>query len=646
VSNLYGEAELLNSTFFINNSPTIYLECTTEGYINPLNDYYITVANSPIEGYLLNDYVNAINTAFNQTNSTTRNNDLISSGFSLVNSTPTITFDINNIFTTADYGINFSNSVLNFFYNMTYDGINNSGNLPNPTTGFTFTGNLPIASNYSIPVDVNLNTIPNTLITIYPKPSQGNSNADPFTIPFVYTLSENTKIVGSFLIYTSHTDISTDVNKSISLYLDQNQENVLSGTNLVYGNIIGSTYTPIITINVLKNLTQNGYVANLYDVITGLPFYGLSNSWKSYLSFNEDNYNLLDYSIDNQPYSQITGNLTVVGETIELFDGSNNFFYIKAQQNANGLFTTTAGNFTNSFYNDIRIEIPPGIYSTSLQLFDAINNEFTNNPLTLGSYISPIVLNNINYTKLRLNVNKIFTANDFSLVFYDETSFVKCYVGDVSVRNTNWDTTLGWIMGFQLEQTYILSNYTDPNTNIATITGDTSVNVNLYNYLLLSLDDYNQNRLNDGVVTITKNQISIPLPSYSSMSNFTCDASGNKISNGSTIVSNNNLTLNQVYSLNQILNAQQNQPKTYTTGPFVKDVFAYIPLRVSNLQNGQTFVETSGQLQQQERMYFGPVNIHRLSVTLYNDKGTVLDLNKTNFSFSFVCEQLYQKQKL
>jgi hypothetical protein len=205
---------------------------------------------------------------------------------------------------------------------------------------------------------------------------------------------------------------------------------------------------------------------------------------------------------------------------------------------------------------------------------------------------------------------------------------------------------LGWILGFKQEQTYPLQNYINTDTQVATITGDTSVNVNLYNYLLISLDDFNQNRLNDGVVTITNNQINLPLPSYASMSNFTCDICGNKISTGSTSVASNNLTSNQIYSLNQILNAQQNQPKKYTTGPFVKDVFAFIPLKVAGLQNGQTYVETSGQLQQQERLYFGPVNIHKMSITLYNDKGTIMDLNGTDFSFSFVCEQLYQKQKI
>ena len=160
------------------------------------------------------------------------------------------------------------------------------------------------------------------------------------------------------------------------------------------------------------------------------------------------------------------------------------------------------------------------------------------------------------------------------------------------------------------------------------------------------MDDYQQNRLNDGVVTITNNQINLPLPSYSSQSNFTCDIDGNRISNGSTNIASNNLTNKQIYAVNQILHAQQNQPKTYTTGPFVKDVFAYIPLKVSGLQNGQSYVETSGQLQQQQRLYFGPVNIHRMSIILYNDKGTILDLNGTNFSFSFEAEQLYQKQKI
>ena len=53
-----------------------------------------------------------------------------------------------------------------------------------------------------------------------------------------------------------------------------------------------------------------------------------------------------------------------------------------------------------------------------------------------------------------------------------------------------------------------------------------------------------------------------------------------------------------------------------------------------------------GTLQNQERTYFGPVNINRMSVKLMNDRGEIVDLNGANWSFSFVCEQLYQQQKI
>jgi hypothetical protein len=642
VSQLTAEAELLISSFFITDTPTIHLQCVEPGYENVLNDFYITVQNAPNPtlGYTLTEYSNAINQGFTDASFT-------NSGFSFINSVPTLTFDTNTIFTSAQYGIDFTNSVLHTFYNMTYEGPTYSGNLPNPTTGLAFTGSLPIGAVYPIPVDASFNTIPPALITIYPQTTFGNANADPFIIPFVYTLSERTQIESGNLIYTNHLDIATDINRSISLFTDSNGDAVTSGTQFIYSGISGDSYTSVFTVNVFKNITQIGYDAILYDIVNGNPFFGTTNSWKKYLAFSQDSYDLSLYDIPDQPYSQIQGTLTVVGETLTLYDNSNNYFYIKPLPQIDGLYTTTLNpTFVNSYYNDIRIDIPAGTYNTTIELFSAINQTLSSNPLTRGSYITTTTIGTLQYTTWQIIVNKIFTANDFSIVFYDTVSFVKCYIGDSSVRNVTWDTTVGWILGFQEDQSYALSKYTDPVTNIATVTGSTSVNVNLYNYFLLSLDDFNQNRLNDGVVTITKNQINLPLPSYSSLSNFTCDICGNQISSGSTNVATNNLTLNQVYAINQVLNAQQNPPKTYTTGPFVKDVFAYIPMRVAGLQNGQTFVETSGQLQQQNRLYFGPVNIHRMQITLYTDKGTVVDLNGNNFSFSFVCEQLYQKQKI
>jgi hypothetical protein len=162
------------------------------------------------------------------------------------------------------------------------------------------------------------------------------------------------------------------------------------------------------------------------------------------------------------------------------------------------------------------------------------------------------------------------------------------------------------------------------------------------------LDDFNQNRLNDGVVTITQSEIKMPLPSYVSSAVITCDESNNGtlVANASTNVASNNLTLNQLYSLNQIYNSRQNPVKQFTTGPFVKDVFAIVPLKLTGLQNGQIYAELGGTLQQQERQYFGPVNLKRAALTIYTDKGTVLDLNGTNWSMTCIAELLYQKQKI
>jgi len=651
VSDLIGEAELLTSSFDVSQNPTIYLQCTQLGYVSALNDYQIDVPNAPNPsvGYTLTEYAAEINDAIKTTNELTKSpvnptGELGTSNFALVEAIPTFTFDINKTFTTKNYKVDFTDSVLNYFFGTTYNGTDLSGNLG---TGFTtFDGELAISSSYQIPVDPSNNqfTIPKHVMTILPQSIYGNANADPFEIVFVYTLSTRTTLSedNTVLSYTDHVDLEADINKSISLFFDQNGESPLIGTNILYVGISGSFYNETITINVFKNITQNGYTSIMYDLSGGtVPVFGAGNSWNKYLNLTNLNgeYILSDYTVAGEPISRYTGSLIVVSEILTLYDNSNNFFYVKPLPNADGLYTATNA-------NDIRIDLPATTYTTTIQLLDAMNLAFANNAATQGTVVSIETIGPSQYIKMRMNVNKKYTAADFSVVFYDTVSFVRCYVGESSVRNTTWDTTLGWILGFKQEQTYPLQNYLNADTQVATITGDTSVNVNLYNYLLISLDDFNQNRLNDGVVTITNNQINLPLPSYASMSNFTCDICGNKISTGSTSVASNNLTTNQIYSLNQILNAQQNQPKKYTTGPFVKDVFAFIPLKVAGLKNGQTYVETSGQLQQQERLYFGPVNIHKMSITLYNDKGTIMDLNGTDFSFSFVCEQLYQKQKI
>jgi len=158
---------------------------------------------------------------------------------------------------------------------------------------------------------------------------------------------------------------------------------------------------------------------------------------------------------------------------------------------------------------------------------------------------------------------------------------------------------------------------------------------------MIILDDYIQNHLNDGLVTVTKKETNISLPSYSSQSIKICDPVTNTPII-STTTNKNGLTSKQIYAMNQSLISKRNAINSYSKGPNVQDIFAMIPLKIGGIPNGSYYVETGGNLQNQERVYFGPVNIQRMSIKLVNDRGDIVDLNKVDWSFSFICEQLYR----
>jgi hypothetical protein len=84
--------------------------------------------------------------------------------------------------------------------------------------------------------------------------------------------------------------------------------------------------------------------------------------------------------------------------------------------------------------------------------------------------------------------------------------------------------------------------------------------------------------------------------------------------------------------------------KSYGSGPFAEDVFGFIPMKTAGLAPGAVYVDYGGTLQNQERSYFGPVNIYKLGVKLMSNRGDIIDLNGSNWSFSFLVEQLYQQK--
>jgi len=436
--------------------------------------------------------------------------------------------------------------------------------------------------------------------------------------------------------YNTLNGLVSAINTQINLFPD------LSGTALTVNQISGSKYNCSLTVVVNQRYNQDTWYKNLKISRQMIDAsWNLSNSTDLSLAYTTTNtFGSVALGIKGE---------TVIEQKVFACTVDNNTFALIPYEE--GVISTN-----NNLIFTLPLKNTDGttIIYTRTRLLDEINNQFLGTAAS-GSKIS-IIINDlgVEYTKFRITINKEYTSKDYRIVFYDPYSFVKCFSGVNSVRNVTWDTTLGWILGYRLSTIYYLSDYTSNRTAI--ITADTCISTNLFNYFLITLDDYNQNHLNDGLVTVTAKDTDIPLPSYANRTNYTCDPVTKELTyNTEQRTDYSKLTQNQIYALNQVANSRnvsstqvtagEVSSKNYGSGPFAKDVFGIIPLKLPGLQNGSSYVEFGGTLQNQERIYFGPVNIHRMSVKLLSDRGNVVDLNGANWSFSLVCEQLYRPQQ-
>ena len=183
-------------------------------------------------------------------------------------------------------------------------------------------------------------------------------------------------------------------------------------------------------------------------------------------------------------------------------------------------------------------------------------------------------------------------------------------------------------------------------------------------YLILVIDDYNQNHVNNGLVSIAEYSNKLKMPSYYSPDlPYTCVQPA---SNASAISSVNDLFISgkldveytktqillpsaprtltnpQLYTINEINKNRNNNTNYRAKAPTSTDILAMIPIKTSGTNTGTLLVEFSGSLQDNVRTYFGPVNVERMRVKLLNDKGNVINLNGVDWCVTLICDCLYQ----
>ena len=301
-------------------------------------------------------------------------------------------------------------------------------------------------------------------------------------------------------------------------------------------------------------------------------------------------------------------------------------------------------------YEGINYSITPGNY-TIQSLQESFNNLTPDLYMNIENY----------YTTGKIQI-ELLSGIEVSLIEFFKTDG---FTGDncLPCQTNNYiNNTLGWIMGFR-EPCYQIS-LSNP------IKAEAFIDLNGPKYFLLYFDEFNMNRINKGLVGIEDRETKLDLPQYYKTTNISTTSAPNPqlitsvpdCTNDNNLVIGNDcinepypvktpfftqdlprtLTQAQQYTMNEIVKNRKNSPNIKLQPPSPNNLMALIPVKPNGLEFGRMLVENANSLTFNIRNYFGPVDIERIEVKLYDDKGNLVNLNGAEWSFSIITTQLYQ----
>jgi hypothetical protein len=348
---------------------------------------------------------------------------------------------------------------------------------------------------------------------------------------------------------------------------------------------------------------------------------------------------------------------------IDTFYGNTCFWIVNG--NSSVPVSVPSGNYTQIAFKDQLI--------TS---FTSAGFTFTDDPVqyNINSGIISLHLYNGVFNGVIDSILVNFTITEETIIlFFDFTGVLQCSNNCVSKTQRYLNNTLGWIMGYKMP--YI-------NVQAGGNPAPAILDLNGTKYLILSIDDYNQNHVNNSVVSISQYSNVLKVPSYYSEDiPHTCVSAqqgsnvqelidgvtaksivdvqstnplnglliGGKYATNYTEIEQilpsapRTLTQAQIYTINEIQKNRINNINYLSKAPTTADILAILPVKTSvGVPTGSLLVEFSGSLQDNNRVYFGPVDIDRMSVKLLDDKGNILNLNGNDWCVTLICECLYQ----
>ena len=243
---------------------------------------------------------------------------------------------------------------------------------------------------------------------------------------------------------------------------------------------------------------------------------------------------------------------------------------------------------------------------------------------------------------------KITVANNMSYPIGIDWYSLNVPLCSTTGNGGKMDYNLGWLLGFHNTDDILGANgtatYKKEGESVIDITGPT--------YLYIALDDFNNNKPNQNLVSFQNNVSAFTMPNYYVKTTMgkNCDLTNTEYINPSNIHCgkkyankdlSSNLTSKQRYTIDQIKLAMTSKRSERYSSPNSADILAKINVQFPLGLTNNTIVQEVN-LEYKKRFYFGPVNLKKLRVRLINDKGMDVNLNGKNFQFSFFATTVYQ----
>jgi hypothetical protein len=249
------------------------------------------------------------------------------------------------------------------------------------------------------------------------------------------------------------------------------------------------------------------------------------------------------------------------------------------------------------------------------------------------------------------------------LTFFDPERKLDCAAGCGQSNKIN--NCLGHILGFRSNSVhpgveydsfandgmvYDIKNVDDTATALKDeriLKGEAVVDTYGPKYFMIVLDDYKNNRINGGVVSVTGTETRLDTPDYYDY-DIPCeqipDPFGGPTAKITVNIPSNprTLTNGQLYTINEIRRNRALTSVDRVAEPTTSNVFAIVNFNKNGLAMGSPLIDSSPAIAAFKREYFGPVTLQRFKVTLVDDNGFTVNLNGNDWSFTFSAESLYE----